>query len=189
MLKKITAVCLIVLSLMAAIVPASLAAGTTMYVCTQNGGPLNVRRTPQVLSDNLVGQLDFGAEVIVTGRDARYPEWVSIRYARGTDGTAWVMVKFLSAEKSQYTPQVQAEINQEMAAYTTASGFMIAARPDCQDGWVNLRECPSTGTGSIATLKAGQVLTVIGETTHWYHAIDSVTGRIGYVSKTYVYKV
>ncbi|MBQ7182894.1 MAG: SH3 domain-containing protein [Clostridia bacterium] len=41
----------------------------------------------------------------------------------------------------------------------------------------------------ITTLKLGQRLTVIGQTNDWYKAIDSVTGRTGYVSKSFVKKV
>ena len=34
----------------------------------------------------------------------------------------------------------------------------------------------------------GRVLTVTGETPEWYQAIDSVTGKTGFVSKAYVTK-
>ncbi len=46
-----------------------------------------------------------------------------------------------------------------------------------------------TREAHITTLKLGQRLTVIGQTADWYKAIDSVTGRTGYVSKSFVKKV
>ena len=45
---------------------------------------------------------------------------------------------------------------------------------------------PGTGASVITTLLYGLMLTVIGQTLDWYRAVDSVTGRVGYVMKSYV---
>ena len=41
----------------------------------------------------------------------------------------------------------------------------------------------------LQMVRMGQLLTVVGETMDWYQAVDSATGRLGWVSKAYVYRV
>ena len=161
----------------------------TMYVNTANGGTLNVRSIPDT-TGALLGTLEFGSAVTVTGIDVYRPDWVSIRYSRGANGTAWVMTKFLSYNQPSKQAVEQAEVARQMATYRALdASFLIAARPASSGGWVNFRSAPSTSSGQIGTLRMGQLLTVVGETIDWYQAVDSATGRLGWVSKAYVYRV
>jgi uncharacterized protein YgiM (DUF1202 family) len=67
--------------------------------------------------------------------------------------------------------------------------FAVIAHPENPaTGWVNFRSQPGTGKNVITKLTEGRVLTVTGETPEWYQAIDSVTGKTGFVSKAYVTK-
>ena len=50
----------------------------TMYVYTENGGKLNVRREPRT-GDNVIDQLEYGAEVIVEGPVVINADWCCIR--------------------------------------------------------------------------------------------------------------
>ena len=196
MFKKILIIALVIMTVLTSLVPMAMAdSGTyrryqtpvTMYVYTQNGGSLNVRSTPKIADRNIIGKLDFGAVVTVTGIDMSSPEWVSIKYSKGSDGTAWVMTKFLTDTNPGQNAKARSDADRQMASYkTVADSFVISARPTSDGGWVNFRSAPSVHADRIGILQLGKTLTVIGETTDWYQAVDSATGRIGYVNKAYV---
>ena len=198
MFKKMIALILIVMSLFALFIPASLAENApcdrysvpfTMYVMTASGGTLNVRNIPGTKGRSIIGTLDYGTAVTVLGVSKDDPDWVQIKYSKAKGGTAWVWGEYLSMDGPTAAEIAQAVIRHEMRSYKDVTQFTIAARPTHPDtGWVNFRSAPSSSSGRITTLKNGQILTVIGETTDWYKAIDSVTGRTGYVSKAYVAK-
>ena len=159
----------------------------TMYVKTANGGTLNVRNVPGTADKSIIGRLDYGTAVTVLGVSKDDAAWVQIRYSKAKEGTAWVMVKFLSMDAPSAADIAQAEINHQMMYYKDVARFTVAARPsNPATGWVNLRNNPGMGADMIATLVDGQRLTVIGETLDWYKAVDSVTGLTGYVMKTFV---
>ena len=69
MFKKIIAIALIVMSLFALAIPAMAETKTTktMYVNTQNGGPLNVRTAPDSSKNNVICQYKYGDAVTVRG--------------------------------------------------------------------------------------------------------------------------
>ena len=198
MLKKIIIVALIIMTVVTAAVPMAMADSSTwrkyanpvtMYVYTQNGGPLNVRRDPDINSA-LIGNLPFGTAVTVTGIDTARPNWVSIRYSAGNNGTAWVMSQFLTTAKPSEKDIEQTEVNRQMATYRAFdSNFTVAANPTSSTGWVNFRSAPSTHSNQIGTLYQGHLLTVVGETMDWYQAVDNATGRLGWVMKAYVFRL
>ena len=198
MLKKIIIVALVIMTVVTAAVPMAMAdSGTwrkyanpvTMYVYTQNGGPLNVRLNPDTNSA-LIGNLPFGTAVTVTGTDTTRPNWVSIRYSAGNNGTGWVMSQFLTTTRPSEKDIEQAEVNRQMATYRAFdSNFTVSANPTSSTGWVNFRSAPSTHSSQIGTLYQGHLLTVVGETMDWYQAVDNVTGRLGWVMKAYVYRL
>ena len=55
----------------------------TMFVYTENGKSLNVRSTPET-GDNIIGSLEYGAKVNVTGFEGG---WARLSYL---GGPAWV---------------------------------------------------------------------------------------------------
>ena len=199
MFKKMIALILIVMSLIALFIPASLAEKSpcdrysvpfTMYVKTASGGTLNVRNIPGTAGRSIIGKLDYGTAVTVLGVSKDDSAWVQIKYSKAKGGTAWVWAEYLSINAPIAAEIAEAGIRHEMRSYKDVAQFTIAARPSHPDtGWVNFRSAPSSSSGRITTLKNGQILTVIGETTDWYKAIDSVTGLTGYVSKAFVARV
>ncbi len=187
-MKKLIAMVLAVISIFALMIPASLAenkdAVKIMYVDTANGGPLNVRSTPDATKNNLIGQYNYGDAVTVTG--ALKNGWYSIRFR---NGTGYVMAKFLTVNRISEEAIQKKGIERQLNNYKTVAHFTIVARPTHPaTGWVNFRTNPGTSAGRITMLKDGQKLTVIGETLDWYKAIDSVTGQVGYVMKAFVAK-
>ena len=190
MFKKIIAIALIVMSLFALAIPAMAETKTTktMYVNTQNGGPLNVRTAPDSSKNNVICQYNYGDKVTVRGSAKN--GWYEISCPKAKNGTGYVMAKFLTANKISDEQIQKKEIERQMNNYRSVASFVIMARPsNPATGWVNFRTAPGTSAGRITTLKNGRLLTVIGETLDWYKAVDSVTGMTGYVMKAYTAKV
>ena len=172
----------------------------TMFVYTDNGKRLNVRSEPRVKNGNLLGRLNVGAKVKVLGIVVIDPDWAVIEYKKGPDGVGYVQRRFLvtkkpgkSAEqiekekKEKEQKQNLEELNRQLAsAKPVAEPFMIAVRASRASGWVNFRVGPGVAASRIASLPDGRELKVIGETAKWYQAIDSVSGKTGYISKNYV---
>ena len=96
----------------------------------------------------------------------------------------------LSSVKPTKAETEQAYITHQMNHFKVITNrFLVIAHPENPaTGWVNFRSQPGTGKNVITKLNEGRVLTVTGETPEWYQAIDSVTGKTGFVSKAYVTK-
>ena len=196
MLKKIIALALVIMGLVGIMIPAAMAENTnvkkyaspvTMYVKSQNGGPLNVRTAPVITKTNCIGQINYGKAVKVIGTAASSSDWVAISF---NNRTAFVMVQYLSSVKPTNAEIEQAYITHQMNHFKVITNrFVVIAHPENPaTGWVNFRTQPGTGKNVITKLTEGRVLTVTGETPEWYQAIDSVTGKTGFVSKAYVTK-
>ena len=168
----------------------------TMYVVTEDGKVLNVRSEPKIREGNVITQLQYGTKVTVLGEVSKKSDWVIIKSKKTSDGKAYVMRRFLSAnEPQQSKKQIEdaerlknlEELNRQIATYKALDKqLMLVARPSRTSGWVNFRTGPGVAANAIGTLPDGRELTAIGETAKWYHAIDSATGKTGYVSKQYV---
>ena len=171
----------------------------TMYVYTENGGKLNVRREP-ASGDNVIGQLEYGESVSVEGPVPFLTDWYCIRYNKGTNGLAYVMARYLvndkpaDAEKKQEEKKAAEEQKQNLeelnrqlkSAKSLSQPLMIAVRAPRSSGWVNFRVGPGVAADRISSLPDGKELKAIGETDKWYQAIDLETGKAGYISKSYV---
>ena len=192
MFKKIIVIALVIMSLFTAVIPLASADNSTfrryqtpvtMYVYTEDGGTLNVRSTPMTAVKNVITKLSFGSAVTVIGYDIAHPDWVAIQHTRGI---AWVMAKYLTGEQPARNAREQNQVNYQMSTYRAVTdNYTIVARPVNSNGWVNFRSAPRTHSKQIGVLQMGKTLTVIGETANWYQAVDSATGKIGYVSKAY----
>ncbi len=160
----------------------------TMFVYTENGKTLNVRSSPET-GDNIIGQLQYGAEVHVTGFEGG---WAKIAYL---GGPAWVQSRFLQwyAPGPKPTPQPEpvpdpeteqmyAELRSEVSIPQTA----MQAQASRSSGWVNMRIYPSKVTGRVQTCPDGAPLTAFAETTNWYHVMDPATGNSGYIRKDFL---
>ena len=183
MTKKIITLALIVMSVFTLLIPVSMAdTAKTMYVNTANGGPLNVRSAPDDTQNNLIGQYRYGdAVTVIGGPDGG---WYTVRFK---NRTGYVMAKFLTANRISDEAIQKKEIERQLNNYRDVAAFTVYARPtNPATGWVNFRTNPGTGASAMAKLYNGRMLTVIGQTLDWYKAIDSVTGSVGYVMKTFV---
>ena len=168
----------------------------TMYVYTENGGTLNVRSEPMVRDGNVIGKLEYGAEVIVEGYVVINTDWSVIRYKKGPDGVGYVMNRFLVDKKpGKSSKQKEAEqrtrdleqMNKELASAETFDQPMMAVvRANRTSGWTNFRSGPSTAADKIGTLQDGHELKLIGQTKDWYQAVDLATGKTGYIHKNFI---
>ena len=167
----------------------------TMYVYTENGGKLNVRREPKT-GDNVIEQLEYGAEVIVEGPVVINADWFCIRSKKGNGGVGYVMARYLvntrprdtqkRAEEAERKANLE-ELNRQLkSARSLPQALMITVRAPRSSGWVNFRVGPGVAADRIASLPDGRELKAIGETDKWYQAIDLQSGKTGYISKNYV---
>ncbi len=198
MSKKIITIALVIISLMLCAFPAVMAevspdgsgkyqTPVTMYVFTANGGYLNVRSTPSMTERNVIGKVNFGSAVTVTGVSLTNSDWVCIRFNKNNHRTAWVLSCYLTAKKPTQSAAQQEEINRQLATYKAVDrNFDVLVKPSRSNGYVNFREDPGLGAPRITRLTKGSKLTVIGETRNWFQVSDSVTGKIGFVNKAYV---
>jgi len=167
----------------------------TMYVYTENKGTLNVRSEPKS-GDNVIDKLEYGTEVIVESPVVIDPEWSCIRNKKAKDGIGYVMTRYLVNSKPGDTDKVLAEkerkanleeLNRQMAsARSLETPLLIVVRATRTSGWINFRVGPGVAADRIASLPDGRELKAIGETDKWYQAIDSESGKTGYISKNYV---
>lgn len=160
----------------------------TMYVYTENGKSLNVRSSPET-GDNIIGHLEYGAKVNVTGFEGG---WARLSYL---GGPAWVQSRFLQwyvpgpkptpqpdPQPDPDTDQMNAELRSEVSIPQTA----MQAQANRASGWVNMRVYPSKQTRRVQTCPDGAQLTAFAETTNWYHVTDPATGNSGYIRKDFL---
>ena len=178
----------------------------TMYVYTDNGKTLNVRKTPST-GNNTIGTLKFGESVSVI--EATADGWSKIWWEQsdyGEFGYAYVMSRFLvnyypgtkpsqpssstdpAAGTTDYAKVFSAMNTEFRSAKRITDPYIVVARPARASGWVNLRWAPTTEAERIATCKQGKELIVLAELMNWYQVQDPETAMIGFISRQYVTK-
>ena len=167
----------------------------TMYVYTENKGKLNVRSEPKS-GKNIIDRLEYGTKVIVESPVVINPEWCCIRNTKAPGGIGYVMTRYLVSSRPSDADKVAKEkerqANLEELERQTASfraletPLLIVVRATRTSGWINFRVGPGVAANRIASLPDGRELKAIGETDKWYQAIDSESGKTGYISKNYV---
>jgi len=190
----------IVAILLAMLLPVSLASAEwTMYVYTDNGKSLNVRRDPMT-GDNVIGSLKYGEAISV--RMTMANGWTVINWASGDGFVAYVQSRFLVSYKPAPKPTAKPSttkkptsptdastleaMNAEFKTGVRVSPYTVTVRPARASGWVNLRWAPSLEAERIATCSQGKELTVLAELRNWYQVQDPATGMIGFISRQYV---
>ncbi len=204
MTKKLVSLALIAVTLAMFIPAVSTAANEwTMYVYTDNGKGLNVRKEPK-MGDNIVYSLPYGSEVTVLGISAngwatieeivageRYISYVQSRFlvsykpAPKSSGKSATPTAAPASKTSDLTKAFSA-MNSEFASGKKVSPYTVVSRPSRASGWVNLRWAPTTEAERIATCPQGKELTVLAELRNWYQVQDPATGMIGFISRQYV---
>lgn len=197
--RKLLALILALMTLAALLVPSAQASGVIMYVYTENGGSLNVRRDP-IVTNNIIGKLNYGQAVSV--RITMANGWACIDW-NGTDtSVAYVQSRYLSWTVPTTRPVTPTPAPAPTAAPSGGSGldavnaefrtarqvtpFIVVSRPARASGWVNLRWAPSVDAERITTCPQGKELTVLAETKNWYQVQDPATGMIGFIMRQYV---
>lgn len=212
MTRKLVSLSLaLVLFLCAIPVLADNTATATMYVYTENGKGLNVRKAPYV-GNNIIDVAPFGSAVTVL----RFLDggWACIQWKQYSE--AYVQSRFLqwTNPRTYTTPQPTATptptpylvtaapyyyttpepaytdtlavLNAEFRTARLVTPFTVIVRPSRASGWVNMRWAPSKDTEVLATYRSGAQLTVIAETQSWYQVADPNTEATGFIMKTYV---
>ncbi len=197
MTKRLLSLALIAMML-AMIFPVSIASAEwTMYVYTDNGKSLNVRRDPMT-GDNVIGSLKYGEAISV--RMTMANGWTVIDWAAGDGFVAYVQSRFLVSYKPAPKPvpvnptprptdpagKTFTDMNAEFRTGVKVSPYTVIARPSRASGWVNLRWAPSTEAERITTCPQGKELTVLAELKNWYQVQDPTTNMIGFINRQYV---
>ena len=156
----------------------------TMFVYTENGGPLNVRSDPRI-GDNVIGQLEYGASVYVTVFDG---DWCGIQY---NHVIGWVQSRFLQwsapAPRPAPAPTPEPPVDpgedelQNETAITPVQVRVVAGR---STGWADMRILLSADSGRVQYCPDGMQLTAFAETPNWFHVTDPASGCVGYVMKS-----
>lgn len=156
----------------------------TMFVYTENGGPLNVRSDPRT-GDNVIGQLEYGTAVYVTVFDG---DWCGIKF---NSVIGWVQSRFLqwSEPASRPTPAPTPEPHEDPGeeelrneiAIPPVQVQVVAGRAT---GWADMRILPSMDAGRVQYCPDGMQLTAFAETPNWFHVTDPSSGSVGYVMKS-----
>ena len=146
--RKLLALVLALITLAAVLIPAAQASGTIMYVYTENGGTLNVRRDP-IVTDNVIGKLNYGQAVSV--RITMANGWACIDWNGKDTSVAYVQSRYLSWTVPTYRPVTPtpapaptaapsgntglAAINAEFRTARQVAPFIVVSRPSRASGW------------------------------------------------------
>ena len=168
----------------------------TMYVYTENGGPLNVRSDPRT-GDNIIGQLEYGSAVYVTVFDG---DWCGIKYH---SVIGWVQSRFLqwsmpdprpepaptpapTPEPAPYPEPTDDPGADELQNEITITPVQVQVVASRASGWADMRILPSWDARRVEYCPDGTQLTAFAETPNWFHVMDNASGSIGYIMKTYL---
>lgn len=176
--------------------------GSERYVYTKNGKDLLVRSSMTTSEDNVIGTLPYGARVFTYGSPS--PGWTVIDYGDGST-SAYVMTRFLVKSKPGphnpgFNPSPKpdsqsfdtreattvAQINTLLTSARAVEPYTVTVRPLRSSGWVYLRWLPTRNSTELATFGANQQLTVIAELRDWYQVEDPITGKVGFIYKSYI---
>ena len=200
MTKKLLTLMLAALLMIGIMLP--LAANAESYVCTPNGGGLNLREAPDSQSQVLLvipyGDAFYAFEYL--GNGWVYGQWggqfgyVQSRYLVSYQPAPYVAPTATKAPKATATPEdeqaaEEAKMRTELKSEHDVTPFYIEVRTPRATSWVNFRKGPSKITARLASYPDGQELIVEGETNRWYRARDPQSNVVGYIFKDYTKKL
>lgn len=168
MKRKITAIVLLI-ALTALLVPA--VASAAKVEMAYKGGSLHLRKGAGT-SYGSNGYVQNGDTITVLSEGS---VWSKIRTADGREG--YIKNLYISGIGSNYADGT--------TYYSSKSSGRVTTK--YSDSTVNLRSGASSSTSSIAKLKSGTSLTILGENGGWY-LVSTSGGTQGYMSKNYVTK-
>ena len=185
-------------------VMAPLTANAESYVCTPNGGGLNLRETPDAHARVLL-VIPYGDQFNVfdyLGNGWAYGHWggefgyVQTRYLVNYKPGPVIIVtpQPTKAPKATTNPEdeksaEEAKMRTEIKSEKDVTPFYVEVCTPRATSWVNFRKGPSKITARLASYPDGQQLIVEGETNRWYRARDPESNVVGYIFKDYVKQI
>ena len=182
-MKKTRILALMLVAILVLTVPmASLAASQVMYVKTGTGGSLNMRASGSA-SAPILTTIPYSTGVIVY---QTVNGWSQISYSGYTEGTGWVMSRYLSSTKPSngktsgnsadtLTSSIFSNFK-DVNAYTTV-------KPSTPGNFVNMRWAPSKASPVQAKYYEGKQLLVLKENKTWCQVYDAENNRCGFIMK------
>lgn len=193
MTKRILALAVAVMLVMALYIPAAMA-DYYMYVYTANGRNLNAREYPST-DANLAFTIPYGEQVYVNMDLGN--GWTRLN-AAGAYDYVYVQSRYLvpnyPGPKPTPTPggggsgssNKQSAINAEFNAAHKVSEYTVETHNSRATGVVNMRWAPSKNAPLIHSYKNGFTLTVIAELKDWRQVRDDETGSVGFIRKDFL---
>lgn len=196
MTKRILALAVAVMLVMALYIPAAMA-DYTMYVYTANGRTLNARAYPSTDAAVLLN-LKYGQEVWVDTDLGN--GWTRLNAAGALD-YVYVQTRYLvpnppgpkptpkpdgGGSSSAGSSSIQKDIDAEFKAGHIVNEYSVEIRNSRATGVVNMRWAPSKKAPLIDSYKNGATLTVIAELKDWKQVRDDETGAVGFIRKDFL---
>ena len=169
-IKKLLALALVAITILAVAVPA-MAAYSTMYVSVRPGETVRLRNAPNTKATVLVN-IPHGTAV---SADYYNSNWFRVKY-KGYNG--FMMSKFLS--------------NSNPGSGSGSTGTPTAGKIVVNSGTVNVRSGPGTNYNSITQLSNGAKITYYAGATQtgsgytWYRCTGAQWSGYGYIATNYV---
>ena len=193
MTKRILALAVAVMLVMALYIPAAMA-DYTMYVYTANGRALNAREYPST-DANVAFTYRYGDEVWVNADLGN--GWTRLN-AAGAYDYVYVQTRYLvpNPPGPKPTPKpggsgtgsssIQKDIDAEFKAAHLVKEYTVETRNSRATGVVNMRWAPNKKAPLIVSYKNGAPLTVIAELKDWVQVRDEETGATGFIRKDFL---
>lgn len=160
------------------------------YVKTSSGSKLHLRSTPTTHEDNKIVSIPYGAEVLVEDY-VNDNTWAYVSY----DGqTGYVASRYLSktrpAKATNSTTEVAEGTTQEDVDVSyrgfERTNYEVMVRANVPGGYVNLRWGPSRQMPIYERVYDGSPLTVIAQNKHWAQVMDTSTGAVGFMMRSFL---
>ncbi len=177
------------------------------FVFSNNGYPVKLRSTPDASDEsNVITKIMRGTCV-----EVQYVtdsgKWACV-YIPGEDLDGFMMTQFLTADRAK--AEASMDIQPRTAPPSAASGTSAASNdvlnalnvqfrsmvyvapytayvvPNHASQRINMRWAPSTAAMVMDTYARGDILTVLAEGASWAQVLDESTGRIGFVSRSFL---
>lgn len=182
-MKKIAALCMAMLLLTLAIVPAFASGSVTMYVKTEDHKPVKVR-CGEGTQYAVLRKVDYAQPVLVVENRGTWSAVV----VDGLEG--FIMTRFLSFTKPSGEALPGAPVEPikiiSYSSFRKVTPYTAIVRSSRPGGFVNLRWAPDTSVATIKKMYDGSLVTVICQGKDWYQVMDPVEGWVGFMSSSFL---
>lgn len=158
----------------------------SMYVNTANHKTLHFRLEPKSASDNIIGEIPYGAKVFVVSWSGG---WARVKY-NGMYG--YVSTSFLSAGRpGQQDTGEKETVSAEVSDGTDSSdlkavSYDVTVVTETSEGTVKMLGEPRMSAPLLMLCENGTRLSVIGENRDWAQVVEGESGTTGYMLKTFL---